>query len=164
MRRVKISVLILLFSACALTAASAQERTAQSKPAAAAQPNKIKTIFSYKKELGLSDKQVADMTGILTDFQKYLNDKGQEMREMHLKLNGRVKERAELKSIREILELISGIQVDVSYADIETSRRVEEILSPSQLKKWNRMQDAFRKEEAQARQLQQLQKEEKARQ
>jgi len=117
--------------------------------------NKIKTIFSYKKELGLTEKQVADMTSILGVFQKYLTDKGEELRQLRLKFNGLVKQKADLKLIKEIIAQISAAQADISYTDIETSRKVEGVLTPAQLKKWNGMQEAYRKEEAQARQLKQ---------
>lgn len=139
-------LLALLFIASLGAEGLAQEKAGQ---------NKIKTIFSYKKELGLTEKQATDMTAILADFQKYLTDKGEELKQLHLKLNGLVKERADLKSIKEMIGRVSVLQSDIYYTDIETSRKVEGVLAPAQLKKWNGIQEAYRKQEAQARQLKQ---------
>ncbi len=145
---------VIIFIGYALTAAFAQEKAPLAKPE---QQNKIKTIFNYKNELGLTDKQVADLVTILTDFQKYLAQQGHAMKELRVKLNDLIKQKAELKSIRGVLEQIAGIQVDTSYIDVETSRKVEGALTPSQLKKWNSIQEAAVKQEMQARQLQQMQ-------
>jgi Spy/CpxP family protein refolding chaperone len=151
MMNIKRLASVMIFIGYALTAAFAQEKAPLAKPE---QQNKIKTIFSYKNELGLTDKQVADLVTILTDFQKYLTEQGKAMRELRAKLNDLIKQKSELKSIREVLERIAGIQADTSYIDVETSRKVEGALTPSQLKKWNSIQEAAVKQEMQARQLQ----------
>lgn len=78
------------------------------------------------------------------------------MKELRVKLNNLIRQKADLKTIRGVLEQIAGIQVDTSYIDVETSRKVEGTLTPSQLKKWNSIQEAAVKQEIQARQLQQM--------
>jgi hypothetical protein len=159
---IKKIVLILGLIGYAGVAGFAQDKAALTKPEAVTQQqNKIKTIFNYKSELGLTDKQVADLVAILTGFQKYLNEQSKEMKELRLKLNDLIKQKADLKSIRETLEQIARVQVEASYTDVETSRKVEATLTPSQLKKWTNIQESAQKQEIQARQLQKLQDDQK---
>jgi hypothetical protein len=155
---IKKLVLILGLIVYAGVAGLAQDKPAVTKPdAVTQQQNKIKTIFNYKSELALTDKQVADLVAILNNFQKYLNEQGGQLRDLRKKLNDLIKQKAELKSIREVLEQIAKIQVEASYTDVETSRKVEGTLTPSQMKKWTNIQESAKKQEIQMRQLQQTQ-------
>ncbi len=155
---IKKAAFILVFIGSAAVAGFAQDKAGAAKTEAPAQQqSKIKTIFNYKSELGLTDKQVSGLVSILTDFQNYLNEKSKEIKDLKVKLSDLIKQKADLKSVRNALEQIAKAQVEVSYTDVETSRKVEAALTPAQLKKWSAIQEAAMKQEIQARQLQQLQ-------
>ena len=117
----------------------------------------VRTIFQYKKELGLTDKQENNLRTVLDGFQKYLGDKRKEIGALQIQLGDMIKKKEDLKTIRKQLEKIARVQVDASYVDIETSRKVENILTADQLAKWKAIQEEFQRKlqqmkEAQAQQ------------
>lgn len=130
--------LVISFSTCVL----AQEKAKAAAPAA--QQEEVKTIFSYKKELGLADKQEEDLKKIINDFQQYLTDKRQELNGLRDDLNKMMTNKESLKAIRGKLEQIAKIQVDISYTDIETARKTEGVLSAKQLDDWRKIQEDAR--------------------
>lgn len=73
-------------------------------------------------------------------------------------LGGMIKNKKDLGKIRKRLEKMSVIQMDAACFDIETSRMVEGVLTPTQLAKRNAIQADFqnklqeRMKEAQAKQ------------
>jgi len=115
----------------------AQEKT---KPAAQADKNEPKTIFSYKTEIGLSEKQIGDMKALVEKLQIAINEKSKIIMDSRSELAKMIKNRDNLKLIKAQLEKISASQVELSYYDIETARKIESILTPEQLKKWQNVQ------------------------
>ena len=99
-----------------------------------------KTIFDYQKDLGLSDKQVTDIKALMSDLQKTLSDKAKEMLAMRQTLVDMMKNKEDMAVIRKQLEKIAQLQVDNSCLDIETSRKVEGILTKDQWTKWKDIQ------------------------
>jgi hypothetical protein len=99
-----------------------------------------KTIFDYQKDLKLSDKQVADIKALMSDLQKALADKAKDMKEMRQALVYMIKNKEDMKGIRKQLEKIAMMQVDNSCLDIETSRKVESVLTSDQWTKWKDIQ------------------------
>jgi Spy/CpxP family protein refolding chaperone len=130
---------LLLYTSC-----YAQEKTAVPRPA---QPEaEIRTIYQYKAELGLTDKQEGDLKKLLGDFQDYFTEKKKEMTALQEELGEMIKVKEDIKKIRKLLEDIALIQVDASCFDIETSRGVEGVLTPQQLAQWRAIQMDFQKE------------------
>ncbi|MEW5758154.1 MAG: hypothetical protein AB1755_01595 [Candidatus Omnitrophota bacterium] len=103
-----------------------------------------KTIFDYKDELKLTDKQVTDLKKTISDLQAYITEKRKQLDAAGQELLGLIKEKANLKLIKQKLEQISKIQVDISYTDIESSRKVEGILTLDQIDKWKKIQEEYR--------------------
>lgn len=56
-----------------------------------------------------------------------------------------INKKENLKKIRKQLEKMARIQVDASYFDIKTARKVEDVLTPEQLAEWKAIQMDFRK-------------------
>jgi len=120
----------------------AEEKSAkQSKPAAQeTQKKEVKTIFNYKTELGLSDKQVEDMKALVSKLQTTLNEKGKMLLDLRNDLVKMIREKDNLGTIKSQLKKIADLQVEISYMDIETARKIEGVLVPKQLKKWQDIQ------------------------
>ncbi len=118
-------------------------------PAAAApvaQPAEGKTIFSFQKELGLTDKQVTDIKTLTGGLKDALLAKTQQITILRQDLNKMVSEREEIKKIRAQLQKIADIQVDNTCRDLEVSRKVEAVLSAEQWKQWKGIQEKTRAE------------------
>jgi len=104
----------------------------------------VKTIFSYKKDLGLTDKQEADIKKIITDLQNTFTEKGKKLLGLRQELGQMLKDRANLNIIRKKIEEMGRIQMDNTYMDIESSRKIENILNFQQLTKWQNIQKESR--------------------
>ena len=133
----------------------AQDASA-SKPA---QPEAgIRTIYQYKAELGLTDKQESDLKKVLGDFQIYFIEAQKTLAALQAELGDMITKKEDIKKIRKQLEKMAVTQVDASCFDIETSRKVEGIFTPEQWAKWKAIQADFQKKiqeravEAQAKQ------------
>jgi DNA-binding LytR/AlgR family response regulator len=127
----------------------AQEKTQAAPSGTVAQTDQqkvvVKTIFAYKQELGLTDKQEERLKKLLNDFQNYLTETRKELGQLQTELADLIRTKASLKSIKAQIEKITRIQGEVAYTDVETARNVEGVLTTSQLVKWNKIQEDFRK-------------------
>lgn len=104
----------------------------------------VKTIFDYKDELKLTDKQITDLKKIISDLQNYITEKRKQLDTVGQELVTMIKDKVALKLIKQKLEQISKVQVDISYTDIESSRKIETILKADQLEKWKKIQEDYR--------------------
>ncbi len=103
----------------------------------------FKTILDYKSELGLTDSQVKSLQELSNRTRQYVLDKRKSMITLRSELRDLAAKKADLKSIRNKLEQISAVQVDLLYIEFETARKLENILTPSQLQKWNNIRKEF---------------------
>jgi Spy/CpxP family protein refolding chaperone len=110
------------------------------KPVQEAQKQEVKTIFNYKKELGLTEKQSEDMKALVSKLQALLNEKGREISELRNGLGDMIKNKDNLSAVRSQLRKIADLQVEISYNDIETARKIEGVLTSAQMKKWQAIQ------------------------
>ncbi len=136
---------IVFIAAVGLQLSSAGAFAADTKASKAVQEEdkqEVKTIFSYKKELGLTDKQTEDIKALVAKLQTLLNEKGKAIGDLRSKLGDMIKNKDNLGTIRSQLRKIADLQVEISYADIETARKIEGALTPSQMKKWQQIQIA----------------------
>lgn len=106
----------------------------------------MKTIFDYQKEIGMSDKQVEDMKALMANFQKILAEKSTQLVNLRQELAAMIEAKKDIASIRKQLQKIADIQVDASIFDVETSRKIDAVLTPEQFGKWKGLQEGFRKE------------------
>lgn len=132
-------VFLVALSLCFTSGAFALDKKEGDKPVV------VKTIFSYQKELGLTDKQVENLKNTLADFQKFVAEQKKALVQLQKELSDMMNNNESLRLIRSKFEQISRIQVDVSCKDIETSRNIEGELTPTQLSKWRALQADARK-------------------
>ncbi|MBN2453468.1 MAG: hypothetical protein JXB40_04325 [Candidatus Omnitrophica bacterium] len=131
----------LILSSCVLHAfAQGQAREAVKEQPAA------KTVFDYKEELGLTDKQENDLKKFVLDFQAYLKKRSEEISRLNSELMEMLNKKSNLVLIKLKIYNIARLQADATCKDIETSRRVESVFSEEQLAKWKRIQAKNQKE------------------
>lgn len=110
------------------------------------------SIFDYKKELSLTDKQEKDLKDTIAKLQSYLTDKQKELKSAQAELGKMVSESADLDSIKAKIHDITNIQADATYEDIAANRAVETELTGTQLSKWHGIQAEFARNAQQAQQ------------
>ena len=120
-------------------------------PISSAQDNSSDSIFKYKKELSITDKQEKNLRDILSNLEIYLTKKTKELDVLRADLNKMVVEKADLSRIKVKLQNIARIQADATYEDIASVRAIEKDLTPEQMSRWRGMQEEFR-QKAQAAQ------------
>ena len=103
------------------------------------------SIFEYKKELSLTDRQEKNLRKILSKLQDYLVVKKKELDVLRAELSKMIVEKADLYRIKAKLRTIARIQADASYEDIASVRAIEKELTLSQMSRWRGMQEEFRK-------------------
>lgn len=105
---------------------------------------KVKTLVDYKAELGLSDKQVADIGAALKSFQTTMV----EQRKLLMKYEGEysklVSDHAPLDQVKQKLRQVTDTNFNLRYADVLTSRKVESIMTGDQIAKWRAIQAKVR--------------------
>jgi Spy/CpxP family protein refolding chaperone len=119
---------------------------AQGVPAPGAgnnQNGEVKTIFSFKDEIGLSDDQETKLKALLYDEQGLINADNDKLRTLGGELDQMIQSKQAMSDIKSKLEEISKVQVDVNYINIQYSREVETILTPDQIGKWKDIQKKF---------------------
>lgn len=137
--------LVFVFGFVPVTFTLAAEKAKVEAPVAATVENAAaKTIFDFQKELGMTDQQVAEMKKLMDNFQKVLKDKGVELNALRQELAGMIQSKKEIPVIRKQLQKIANIQVDASCFDVETSRKVDAVMTPEQLAKWKSLQEALK--------------------
>ena len=102
------------------------------------------SIFSYKKELGITDKQEKGLREIAAKLEAHLNEAKKKLDVLRADLSKMVLEKAGMDKIKVQLTMIAMTQVDASYEDIASARAMEEALTEAQLAKWHKMQSDFR--------------------
>jgi hypothetical protein len=106
----------------------------------------VKTIFDYQKEIGLSEKQGADMKKFAMDLQTTLNEKAKELMTLRSALGEMIKTKADIAVIKKQMQKIANLQVDNSCLDIQASRNIEAVMTKDQLNKWKEIQQKFMEE------------------
>jgi Spy/CpxP family protein refolding chaperone len=107
------------------------------------QQDQVKTIFSFKNEIGLTDDQEIKLKALLYDQQARADAHNNTLRALGTELGKMIDEKEDMQIIKSKLEEISKIQVEISFHRIEDSRKVEGILTPDQLVRWKDIQKRF---------------------
>ena len=129
------AIAIILITALSLTGAalsSAEEKGDES-------------IFKYKKQLAITDKQETNLRSIISKIQDTLKDKTEELNKHRAELNKMLGAKADLPKIKEKLRTIARIQADATYEDIASIRAIETELTATQMTQWRGMQEKYRK-------------------
>ena len=115
-----------------------------------AETKKGGSIFDYKKELTLTDKQEKNLKDIIAKLQSYLTDKQKELKGAQVELSNMISETADLDNIKAKIHDIANIQADATYEDIVSNRAIETELTGTQLTKWRSIQAEFARNVQQA--------------
>jgi len=107
------------------------------------QQEQVKTIFSFKDELGITDDQELKIKALLYDEQSFLDTNNASLKALGTDLSKLIADKADMKDIRSKLEDISKVQIEISYRNIKDSRDIETILTPDQIAKWKDIQKKF---------------------
>ncbi len=127
-------------SPTAKPAVSAETAPSTAEATQAQQRRVVKTIFSYKKDLAMTDQQEKDIKDLLTALQKDMIEKRAKLNVIEIELRQMLADRAELKQVKAKLDESAALQAAMRYADVETSRKIEGVMTAEQLKKWREIQ------------------------
>jgi len=100
-----------------------------------------KTIFSFKREVGLTDDQEAKLKALVYDMQQILGANKIKLDALMADLSRMIKNKDNMELIKKKLEEIAKIQVESTYFDIANSRKIQETLSAEQIKKWDAIKE-----------------------
>ncbi len=104
-----------------------------------------KSLVDFRQELKLSDRQVEAITSTLQRFQEENVTLRFKLGVAERETASLVERRGDLAAIKANLKQASDLEYQMRLLDLETSRRVEEILSPEQLKRWQAIQSKERR-------------------
>jgi hypothetical protein len=105
----------------------------------------VKTIFDYKQELNLTDRQEEEIKTILADLNKEVVVTRAKLTLLDVEASDLLKNDGDLEQIRKKLKEAADIQVELKMADIVATRRINKTLSAEQLKRWRSLQAAAAK-------------------
>lgn len=117
---------------------------APAAPAQQRQPTRGRTIFDYKDELKMTDKQETEIRTILANLNKDQRLSNARLVIIDSELEDLINKEGDLELIRRKLRDAYDIQISIRIADIEASRKINRVLSPDQLKKWRGIQASAR--------------------
>jgi len=114
---------------------------AQTTPAT----SNVKTIFDYKNELNLTDRQEQDIKTFLQDLNKEVVVTRAKLTLIEVEVGDLIKNDGDLEQIKRKLKDATDLQVSLKLADIVATRKINKTLSAEQLKKWREIQTAAAK-------------------
>jgi len=103
-------------------------------------PERGRTIFDYKKELNLSDRQEQDIKTVLEDLNKDVRVTRAKVTLIDVEVGDLIKKEADVEQIRKRLRELFDLQIALKMADIVATRKINGTLSPEQLKRWRAIQ------------------------
>ena len=142
-KNIGVGVGVAFVSAFLTQAQSATPPTKQPKPAQA-QPAPGQTIFDYKADLNLSDKQEQDIRTLLAELNKDVRLSNAKLTILNSELEDLIKNEGDMEQIRKKVKEAFDLQANVKFADIAATRKINRVLSPEQLKRWRSIQEAAR--------------------
>jgi hypothetical protein len=129
-------------------AATAPASPGTASPAASPEQPKVKLIWDYDKELGLTPDQV-------TKMKKAVGSLGEDIRILRFKLSGAelelnkmTRENAPSDKVKAKVQEIEKYRGDMRIKDLETAKRINTILTKDQLEKWRKIQQEELKAQA----------------
>ena len=117
----------------------------------AEQTKPTKTIFDFKAELKLADKQEKEIRQALADLNRELQLKRAKLTILSIELEDLVKKEGDLDQIKKNLMDQANLQASMRYDDFAASRKINKVLSADQLAKWRDIQVSQRENQKQAK-------------
>lgn len=115
-----------------------QAKQTQQKP-------RVKTIFDYKTELGLSDEQIKRMKELLNNLNNDAKVKRAKLTIIDNDIKTLIEKDAQMALIKAKVNEAYAIQAEIRVADIETGRNINAVLTPMQLRKWQEIRASAKK-------------------
>lgn len=137
----KKTLAVMVLSALLMTLPLGAEETGAKKESS---KQEVKTMIDYKNELGLSEAQVNSVRDALVGFQKTIKTEREALAQQEKEFQSLLQAEAPLADIKAKLRQISDTRFNLRYADVLTSRRVKEALTPEQMEKWRAIQAKVR--------------------
>lgn len=103
-----------------------------------------KTIFDFRVQLNLTEKQERDMREVLADLNKELQVGRAKLTILSFELEDLIKKDGNLEQIRKNLKDQADLRANLRYADIVATRGINKLLSPEQLTRWKSIQASAR--------------------
>lgn len=107
---------------------------------------KTKTLVDFRTEIGLSEEQVQTVNKTLELFKTSLKTYQDKLLANEKELQILLAQKADLERVKTALRLSSDLLFQMQYLDVVTSRKVEAIMTPEQLKKWQDIQQKLKAE------------------
>jgi Spy/CpxP family protein refolding chaperone len=140
-RRVRLALVLGLLGLFQGSAVAAKPRQ-EARPAR--RQIRLKTIWAYQKELGLTGDQVQQMKDAFTRLQEYLKACRERIVPAEQKVREMIEAGEPIDKIKPWLQSVATIQVEMRVADIKASREINAAMKPDQLKKWQEIQKKAR--------------------
>lgn len=135
---------VLAFLAASLGYAAQTAPATKASPAPAqpaqAEPARGRTIFDYKRDLNLTDKQEQEIRTILQNLNKDVRLSNARLVIIDSEFEDLMNKESDVDLIRKKLREAADIRIAMRIADIEASRKINRVLSPEQLKRWRAIQ------------------------
>lgn len=112
--------------------------------AAPLHPQANKAIWDYQKDLGLSDKQVADMKAAAQPLQGKLQALNARFQASSKEFRDLMAKEAPLPQIRAKAAECQNIQLDAQMDQLEVSRKIKGIMTKDQWAKWQAIEQRMR--------------------
>ncbi|MBN9420439.1 MAG: periplasmic heavy metal sensor [Candidatus Eremiobacteraeota bacterium] len=110
---------------------------------------KIKTLFDYKQELGLSDEQIANMKTFLTELNGSVKASRAQISKLETEYRALISsDSTTTGQARAKLTEIADATVVMRLKDLEISRKITNAMTPEQRGKWKSIQVQVRTEQS----------------
>lgn len=114
-------------------------------PAAADPPPSVPTIVTYRKELELTDAQVAGIQKAVEEFRQQAVALNGKVQAALAQVNADLTKQAELPVLKAHLKAYYDARFELHYADLASGRRLEGLLTKTQMERWRALQAQARK-------------------
>lgn len=113
--------------------------------AVAEPPPPVPTLVTYRKELGLTDAQVASIQKMVDEFRQQAGTLTKSVKTAEAQVNADLAARAELPTLKTHLQAYYDARCQLHFADLASGRRLEQLLTKEQLERWRALQAEARK-------------------
>lgn len=113
---------------------------------------KIKTLFDYKQELGLSDEQISNMKSFLSELNGSVKASREQITRLETDYRALIaNENTTTAQARAKLEEIADATVVMRLKDLEVSRKITGAMTAEQRAKWKAIQAKVRADQQQSK-------------
>jgi hypothetical protein len=100
----------------------------------------VSTLVTYRKELGLTDQQVAGIQKAVEEFRQRAVTLNGKVQSALVLVNADLAGHADLPTHKAHLKAYYDARFELHYADLASGRRLEGLLTKEQMDRWRAMQ------------------------